>query len=276
MSGHRLRVRIVGVAVLGMVLASGVGIGRADSSEVADPEPEPAQPSERVRPVQVTGVLPTDRDGRPRPEKIVLAPPEPDEKKQEKPRDADGKVIYLTFDDGPTVPYTNGVLRMLDRYDATATFFQTGENASRHPELTRAVVARGHALGSHTWDHRDLRGLKTANVNRQITRTSAVLSLISGRKIRCLRPPFGAVNGRVKKAIRRHQLEMKLWDIDPRDWKRPGADAIASRVLFHADPGDVSLMHDGGGKRGQSVAALGRILRTLHQKGYRFEAMPGC
>jgi peptidoglycan/xylan/chitin deacetylase (PgdA/CDA1 family) len=84
------------------------------------------------------------------------------------------------------------------------------------------------------------------------------------------------LNARVKRAIRRHDLAMKLWDIDPRDWKRPGANAIARRVLHHAHSGAVSLMHDGGGNRSQSVKALERILRELSKKGYRFETLPGC
>ena len=67
-----------------------------------------------------------------------------------------------------------------------------------------------------------------------------------------------------------------MWDIDPRDWKKPGADAIARRVISRADPGDVALMHDGGGNRAQSVRALERILRSLSEKGYGFETLPGC
>ena len=80
-----------------------------------------------------------------------------------KKSDSGGKVIYLTFDDGPTVKYTKPILDVLDQYDAKATFFQLGEKATAHPELTRLVVARGHALGSHTWNHKDLRKLSRAN-----------------------------------------------------------------------------------------------------------------
>ena len=69
---------------------------------------------------------------------------------------------------------------------------------------------------------------------------------------------------------------MKLWDIDPRDGKRPGAAAIAHRVVSRADPGDVSLMHDGGGNRSQSVDALERILRSLSKQRYDFKTLPGC
>jgi peptidoglycan/xylan/chitin deacetylase (PgdA/CDA1 family) len=187
-----------------------------------------------------------------------------------------GKVIYLTFDDGPAVSYTKRILDLLDEYDAKATFFELGENAKAHPQLTRSVVARGHALGSHTWNHKDLRNLRPKNLNRQITRTSAELTKIGGRPITCLRPPYGAVNARVRSAVHRKDLSMELWDIDPRDWRRPGAAAIARRVVSHAHKNAVSLMHDGGGNRSQSVRALKRILQKLSKKGYRFETLPGC
>ncbi|MFZ0139721.1 MAG: polysaccharide deacetylase family protein [Aeromicrobium sp.] len=187
-----------------------------------------------------------------------------------------GKVIYLTFDDGPTTKYTKRVLGLLDKYDAKATFFQVGENATANPELARSVVERGHALGNHTWSHRDMRKLKPGELNGQIARTSAALFGITGRPVTCLRPPFGAVNARVRKAIRHQKLDLKLWDIDPRDWKKPGSAAIAHRVVSRADPGDVSLMHDGGGNRSQSVKALERILRSLSKQKYDFKTLPGC
>ena len=202
-------------------------------------------------------------------------PPEPDP--VEPDDDGSGsKVIYLTFDDGPSPRHTRRILALLDEYEAKATFFQVGEAATTHPELTRAVIARGHALGNHSWSHRDLRQLSRRKVNQQITRTSAVLERISGRPITCMRPPYGAKNARVMAVIRSTKLAMKLWDIDPRDWKKPGASAIAKRVISRADPGDVVLMHDGGGNRSQTVTALKRILEALEKKGYRFETLPGC
>ena len=189
---------------------------------------------------------------------------------------AKGKVIYLTFDDGPTTKYTERILDLLDEYDAKATFFQVGENATAHPGLTRSVIDRGHALGSHGWDHTSMRKLSPRGLNRQITRTSAALQGITGRPVTCLRPPFGAVNVRVKAAIRDQRLAMMLWDIDPRDWKRPGSAVIAQRVLSHAHSGAVSLMHDGGGNRSQSVGALKRILRSLSKQQYDFKTLPEC
>ncbi|HWL49232.1 MAG TPA: polysaccharide deacetylase family protein [Acidimicrobiia bacterium] len=245
---HR-RAQIVCAA---LVLNVAAGIGQAD-----------AEAAVTFETAQVAVVLPAGTDGR-----AKVDPP--------KAASAGRKVIYLTFDDGPTVKYTKRVLDLLDQYDAKATFFQVGENATAHPELARSVIERGHALGSHTWSHRDMRKLRPRELNRQITRTSAALHGITGRPVTCLRPPFGAVNARVRRAIRHQKLDLKLWDIDPRDWKKPGSAAIARRVVSRADPGDVSLMHDGGGNRSQSVKALERILRSLSNQRYDFKPLPGC
>jgi peptidoglycan/xylan/chitin deacetylase (PgdA/CDA1 family) len=257
------------VALVLLIMAACMGNTIAAPASVAAVPPGPGgrttvvsddQQLDTLRPIRTFQVSRGDADRKPAPE----------------PKESDGKVIYLTFDDGPTVKYTKQVLDVLDQYDAKATFFEVGENATAHPQLTRAVVERGHALGNHTWNHKDLRKLKPRKLNDQITRTSAALSKISGRPVTCLRPPYGAVNARVRSAVRRKELAMKLWDIDPRDWKRPGAKAIARRVLSHARSGRVSLMHDGGGNRSQSVKALRRILQSLSKEGYSFKTLPGC
>jgi peptidoglycan/xylan/chitin deacetylase (PgdA/CDA1 family) len=245
---HR-RAQIVCAA---LVLNVAAGIGQADADDAVTFET-----------AQVAVVLPT---GATKPAKVD--PP--------KASGSGGKVIYLTFDDGPTTKYTKRILDLLDQYDAKATFFQVGENATAHPDLARSIIKRGHALGNHTWSHRDMRKLKPKELNGQIASTSAALQRITGRPVTCLRPPFGTVNPRVRRAIHRQKLDLKLWDIDPRDWKKPGSAAIARRVVSRADPGDVSLMHDGGGNRSQSVMALKRILRSLSKQRYDFKPLPGC
>ena len=253
------------VAVALLVMAS----SRVNAS-VADAEPRPALTTTVVAENGTVGVVGTfleNTSAQPRKANTADAP---------KMKDSGGKVIYLTFDDGPTVKYTKRFLDVLDQYDAKATFFQLGEKATAHPELTRLVVARGHALGSHTWNHKDLRKLSRAKLDGQITRTSSALGKIAGRPITCLRPPYGAANGKVKSAIRHKGLKVVMWDIDPRDWKKPGVAAITRRVVSKADPGDVSLMHDGGGNRSQSVKALKQILQQLSKNGYVFKPLPGC
>ena len=254
------------VAVLLLVTAS----SRVNAS-VADAEPGPPRTTTAGSKDLNIGAIRAFHELAPaKPRKADTADAPTKEKK------TGGKVIYLTFDDGPTSTYTKRVLDVLDKHDAKATFFQLGERASAHPELTRLVVARGHALGSHTWNHKDLRKLSRAKLNGQITRTSAALGKISGRPITCLRPPYGAANSRVKSAIRHKGLKVVMWDIDPRDWKKPGVAAITRRVVSKSHKGAVSLMHDGGGNRSQSVRALERILQKLSKKGYAFKTLPGC
>jgi peptidoglycan-N-acetylglucosamine deacetylase len=266
--GDRRRVQITTAAVALFVVAAITGIGQDEAAGASLPEPPPVLGAESGQPPVPfsSDVIRGLRDLR-KPD-----PPKFEAKAPERP----GKVVYLTFDDGPTVAHTRRVLDLLDEYDAKATFFQVGENATAHPALTRSVVERGHVLGNHTWAHRDMRKLSPQRLSHQITRASDALRRISGQPITCLRPPYGAVNRRVRSTVRDKELALKLWDVDPRDWKRPGAATIARRVISRADPGDVVLMHDGGGNRAQSVRALERILRSLGTKGYRFETLPGC
>jgi peptidoglycan/xylan/chitin deacetylase (PgdA/CDA1 family) len=255
--GRGRQVQIVCVAIVLLVAASLFDAPPSSANEsTATPSAQKSSADPERGPVEPDSAEPAES-------------PEPDDKRG-------GKVIYLTFDDGPSSAHTRRVLELLDQYDAKATFFQVGEEAAARPELTRAVVAQGHALGSHTWNHKDLRKLSRRAVSHQITRTSTVLRKISGRPVNCLRPPYGAKNARVMSVIRSKKLAMKLWDIDPRDWKKPGAGTIAGRVIARADPGDVTLMHDGGGNRSQSVRALKRILQVLSKRGYSFETLPGC
>lgn len=266
--GNRQRVQVT-IAVLALLVAAAItGIGQDEAAGASLPEPPPDRGMESGQ------ALVTFSDDVVR-GLDALQKPDPS-KPEAKAPERQSKVIYLTFDDGPTVAHTKRILDLLDEHDAKATFFQVGENVTAHPELTRSVIERGHALGNHSWNHRDMRRLGPRRLNLQITRASNALRKITGTPITCLRPPYGAVNGRVRSAVRGEKLALKLWDVDPRDWKRPGAATIARRVISRADPGDVVLMHDGGGNRVQSVRALHRILRSLSEKGYRFETLPGC
>jgi peptidoglycan/xylan/chitin deacetylase (PgdA/CDA1 family) len=266
--GDRRRVQITIAALPLLVAAAITGIGQDEAAGASLPEP---QPSLGVQSGQAPVTFSSDvvrglQDLR------TPDPAKPEAKAPQRP----SKVVYLTFDDGPSPSFTKPVLDVLDYYGAEATFFQLGENAVAHPGLSRSVVARGHAVGSHTWNHRDLRRLSPRRLRNQIIRTSRALRRITGQPITCLRPPYGAVNGRVRSSVRGKELALKMWDVDPRDWKRPGESAIARRVVSRTGPGDVILLHDGGGNRSQSVRALRRILRTLSAKGYTFESLPGC
>ena len=213
---------------------------------------------------------------RPRREPHPVAPGDPGTTRAPAATATGEKVLYLTFDDGPHPEYTPQVLDLLDARGAKATFFEIGQAVAAHPELSREVVARGHALGNHTWDHPDMRKLDAVELRNEIEETSTLLEATTGRRVTCMRPPYGASNDAVRAAIAADGLSIQLWDIDPQDWNRPGVDAIVTNVTSGAGAGRISLMHDGGGNRSQTIEALARVLDALSAEGYRFDAIPGC
>jgi peptidoglycan/xylan/chitin deacetylase (PgdA/CDA1 family) len=180
-------------------------------------------------------------------------------------------VVGLSFDDGPDARWTPQVLDILDRYGVTATFFTIGRMAAGNPDLVRNAIARGHGVGNHTWDHVDLR--HTSDYSHQVDDTTHLLGDITGRAIGCLRPPYGNIDRSVTAKLGVRGLTAVLWDVDTRDWSRPGTEAIVQRALSGARPGSIILFHDGGGDRSETVAALPRVIEGLQRAGLRPVAM---
>lgn len=185
------------------------------------------------------------------------------------PAAAAGKVVSITFDDGPS-PYTPQVLKILSQYGVHATFFEVGQNVASHPALTAQVYRQGNSVQNHTWSHPDLRHVTAAQFVYQVSATDEQIRAHTGYRPCCLRPPYGAVDGTVRARAAALGKKLALWTVDPRDWSRPGSAAIRYRVLSQVGPGSVVLLHDGGGDRSQTVAALGGILKTLKSRGYTF------
>ena len=183
------------------------------------------------------------------------------------------KYVVLTFDDGPDATYTPMVLDILAKYDAKATFFEVGQNVRKHPELTKRVHEAGHSVQNHTWTHADLRLLGAAAFRQQITSTDQAIRAQIGSTPACLRPPYGGVNPAVRQRAKALGKDLVVWTVDSRDWTKPGTAAIVQRVLKNVHSGSVILMHDGGGNRTQTVAALPTILKTLKAQGYGFRVL---
>lgn len=183
-------------------------------------------------------------------------------------RPVTGRVLYLTFDDGPDPRWTPQVLALLARYHARATFFEVGSQVAEHPEAAAAVRAAGQAVGNHTGHHQRLTDLDPAAIRAAV--------LAGPRDATCLRPPFGSVDARVRAVATSLGLSVVLWDVETDDWAKPGVASIEAHLLHDVRPGRTVIMHDGGGDRSQTVAALSRALPVLAARGYRFEAVPGC
>ncbi|MCE5203944.1 MAG: polysaccharide deacetylase family protein [Coriobacteriales bacterium] len=185
--------------------------------------------------------------------------------------DGDGRVIALTFDDGPWPAQTDAVLKVLADYNVPATFFMTGDRVKRRPDIARRVAKAGHAIGNHTYHHADLTGLPPGKVRSEIAGTNRMITRMTGEKVTWFRPPMGRVDARTYAELKRQKMRPVLWTVDPQDW-REGATAaqIERAVVRAARPGSVILLHDGGGDHKEMVKALPRIIRALRSRGYDF------
>ncbi len=183
-------------------------------------------------------------------------------------------MIALTFDDGPG-PYTPQVLSVLEQYHVPATFFEIGENVAQYPQYTQMVAAAGYLVEDHTWSHPDLSTLAAGQIATQIEQTQNEIRSVTGDTPACLRPPYDAWNSTVLDQISGQGLTAMSYSVDPRDWSLPGVSAIVSRVVGAAFPGAVVDMHDGGGARAETVAALPQIITDLRAQGYSFVSTCG-
>src|SRR5438067_1063706 len=178
--------------------------------------------------------------------------------------------IALTFDDGPNPYYTPQVLAVLQQYRVKATFFCIGRQVASYPDLVKKEYADGNLVGNHSWSHPNLALLSSDEIDSQINLTSNVIQQVIGVRPTLFRPPYGVVNARVLSKANLHGLTTIIWSDEARDWTTPGTSVIVSRILSLAGDGAIILMHDGGGDRSQTVAALPTIITTLRLRGYQF------
>ncbi len=181
-------------------------------------------------------------------------------------------VMYLTFDDGPNPIYTPQVLDVLEKYGAKATFFVLGSRAAAYPNLLQRIVAEGHTVGNHTWNHEALGELSREEFDETVSRTQIQLG---GWATNCLRPPYASMNAFTRPWAAEHGLEVVTWDFSPQDWIPQSPQEVAQKVVSHARDGVNILMHDGGGDRSWTVLGLDIALAELSGRGYAFEPLCG-
>jgi peptidoglycan/xylan/chitin deacetylase (PgdA/CDA1 family) len=177
------------------------------------------------------------------------------------------KSVALTFDDGPNTVWTPQVLATLKRYGAKGTFFVLGQAVKPMSSVFRRTLAEGHEVGTHSWHHDQFTRMSPAAMRADLERCLKAMQS-EGAQVRWFRPPYGAHNKQVDQVAQSLGLHVALWDIDPMDWKRPGADAIYQRIMRHVTNHCIILMHDGPQRREQTVAALNRIIPDLQARGY--------
>ncbi len=187
--------------------------------------------------------------------------------------------IVLTFDDGPDPRFTPLILDALRDAGVPATFFIIGANGQNHPQLLRRAVNEGHELGNHTFTHPNISSISPKQLELELSATQHLLASEVGRHSLLFRPPY-AVDAEpetidqvrpVELAARQGYVVVGM-QLDPDDWKRPGAEEIVKRVVEAAERGEgnIVLLHDSGGDRTQTIAAIPRIVQELRQRGYEF------
>ncbi len=178
--------------------------------------------------------------------------------------------IALTFDDGPNPYYTPQVLVILQKYGIKATFFDVGYLVADYPNIVRQEYNQGNIVGNHSWSHPVLTYLSAQAIMSQLTSTTRAIQAAIGMRPTFFRPPYGATNNIVLAQARYLGYTTVLWDGSAGDWKLPGVGVIISKILYYARDGAILLLHDGGGNRAQTVAALPTIITTLENRGYKF------
>ncbi len=191
--------------------------------------------------------------------------------------------VALTFDDGPDPDWTPKVLAVLAKYRVPATFFLVGGRVAQRPDLARAEVAAGHELGIHTFTHDDMATAGAWRRTFEYSLTQSVIDAAAGVSTPLLRPPYSAgpdtLDDAGWSAVRdagAHGYLVVLANRDSEDWRRPGVARIVANVLpQRATPGLLVMMHDAGGDRSQTVAALDRLIPLLKARGYTFTTVTG-
>ncbi len=179
-----------------------------------------------------------------------------------------GKYVAMTFDDGPVSANTTRVLNMLKMRNIKATFYVIGTRVKNNPSLMRRMVAEGHEVGNHTWTHGKLTGMSDSMVRSELNRTRDAIVATTGIKPRTMRPPYGALSTRQRNWIfSEYGYPTILWDVDPEDWKKPGASVIKSRIVNNTKSGSIILLHD---LHKTTVDAVPATLDALLRQGYKF------
>jgi peptidoglycan-N-acetylglucosamine deacetylase len=184
-----------------------------------------------------------------------------------------GRDIALTFDDGPG-PYTPQILSVLERHHVPATFFEVGVLERYFHASTAAIVARGYPIGDHTQTHAPMSRLSPKGQQSELLQDAASIGDFGAPFPRLFRPPYGLWNSATLALLKKYRMLMVLWTVDTSDYQEPGTDVIVDRAVAGAKPGAIILMHDAGGNRSETVAALPQIIRRLRARGYKLVTVP--
>ncbi len=174
------------------------------------------------------------------------------------------KLVALTFDDGPSYDKTKRLIDELDKRNARVSFFMLGEHAIKQPELVKEIYVRGHTIGSHTYDHKQLTKLKTEEIMYEVNYTNEILKDITGEDVKYLRPPYGSYNKEILESI---NMSFILWSVDVEDWKIKDEKKISNYIIENVKDGDIVLVHD---IHNETIEGVIKAIDELQKKDFAF------
>jgi peptidoglycan-N-acetylglucosamine deacetylase len=184
-----------------------------------------------------------------------------------------GHELALTFDDGPG-PYTQQLVGVLNKYRVHATFFAIGEEERYFSAGTLLELHSGDVVGDHTETHPMMASLSAHEQREELVEQIARIELLGGPRPRLFRPPYGSFDATTFHLLHQLHLLMVLWSTDTSDYTLPGVQAIVQSALAGAHPGAIILMHDAGGDRSETIAALPAIIKGLRKRGLEPVTIP--
>jgi peptidoglycan/xylan/chitin deacetylase (PgdA/CDA1 family) len=261
------RRRLLAWTAAGAAGLATASLSGCSTSAHAGATPEPSDSFSPAAPVN-----PSAADGLPSPtaSSTVAARTKPVYKVHDLLPGAPADAIALTIDDGPNPVYTPQVLALLRKYDIRATFSVVGSEAHAHKDLIRQIAADGHMVANHTMTHPQPFSKRSGSqIETQIADAQSVIVDAGAAAPTLFRSPGGDWSPEVFAAVAKYNMIPIDWDVDPRDWARPGVTHITQKLMA-ARPGDILLCHDGGGDRSQTLDALKTVLPALKSKGFAF------
>ena len=175
------------------------------------------------------------------------------------------KKIALTFDDGPSI-FTLEVLDLLKKYNAKATFFCIGKNVEKHPEIVKQIIAEGHLVGNHSYNHSKFFDFyNAAAISEEIQKTDQLFEKLTSKKINFFRPPYGVTTPSIRRALKTTGHTVIGWNIRSLDGGTKDQNLIFNRIIKRISPGGIVLLHDTGS---HSVSVLEQFLQFLQQNKY--------
>jgi peptidoglycan-N-acetylglucosamine deacetylase len=183
--------------------------------------------------------------------------------------DPNVKEIALTFDDGPDPVYTKQVLAILDSYRVPATFFLVGERARQYPEIVAEIRAHAHEIANHSDSWRRTIALSPSEFEADLLRAEASLGLAAS-PVKLFRPASGLIKPSQGRILRKHGYRCILASAIPFDPQRPPKSWIVGLLKRSLKPGAILVLHDSGGERSRSVAAVAPVIEEAHRRGLQF------